>query len=299
MKRTVLLLAAFLLFNIPASAEDVINADTKLPNIFIWALPEDVVTQKQESKKEQKQKKKDEKEAALEQPISDITIESEDGAQDVEEEIPLVLNATTLKGYAEYVEDSEDIYLLNDSKKFVLKLKTPETFKSQKIVDGGKIVPNREEIYAMSKFKGEEYSISPTSRNVMASEGNWSLGTTYSSGISTSQLENSTSLFTRYDRKHFAISSAYAKNNMMTRGLTTDSFYVIPEFKLNNIFAIQEVLSADLTRNRRSSELVFSVNPLGNKGIDRMKLEVGAKQTFDAENGNTSSQLRFSTKFKL
>lgn len=296
MKKAVLLLATFLLFNVPAKAEDVINAETKLPNIFIWALPEDVVTTKQESKKEQKQKKKEEIE---EQPISDITVENEEVSTEQEEEIPLVLNATTLKGYAEYVEDNEDIYLLNDSKKFVLKLKSPQTFKSQKIVDGGKIVPNREEIYSMSKFKGEEYSISPTSRNVMASEGNWSLGTTYSSGISTSQLESTTGLFTRYDRKHFAISSAYAKNNMMTRGLMTDSFYVIPEFKLNNIFAIQEVLSADMTRNRRSSELVFSVNPLGNRGIDRMKLEVGAKQTFDAENGNTSSQLRFSTKFKL
>lgn len=287
-----LLLLAVLLFytGLPALAEDVINADTKLPNIFIWALPEDL-TSPQGVEDPAKSKKK-----SKEVPVSDV---QQDNVFEPQEEEPVVLNATTLKGYAEYVEDAEDVYLMDDHTQFTLNLKTPQKISSQKIVDSNKIVPKMDEIYSISKFKGEEYSISPTSRNVTVKEGGWSAGTTFSSGISTSQLENTTGLFTRYENKHFAISSAYAKNNMTTRGLTTDSFYVVPEFRLNSIFAVQEVLSADITRNRRSSELVLSVNPLGKKGIDRMNFEVGAKQTFDMNSGDMWSQFRFSTKFKL
>lgn len=81
--------------------------------------------------------------------------------------------------------------------------------------------------------------------------------------------------------------------------IQTDNFSVIPELKFNNIFSIQEVLSADMTRNRRSSELIFSVNPLGNKDVDRMRFNVGAKQTYDVNTGNTWSQLNFTTNFKL
>lgn len=287
-----LLLLVVLLFStgLPALTEEVINADTKLPNIFIWALPEDL-TSPHGADEASKVKKK-----SKEIPVSETQNSS---AFEPQEEEPVVLNATTLKGYAEYVEDAEDVYLMDDHTQFTLNLKTPQKITSQKIVDSNKIVPKMDEIYSISKFKGEEYNISPTSRNVTVKEGGWSAGTTFSSGISTSQLENTTGLFTRYENKHFAISSAYAKNNMTTRGLTTDSFYVVPEFRLNSVFAVQEVLSADITRNRRSSELVLSVNPLGKKGIDRMNFELGAKQTFDMNSGDMWSQFRFSTKFKL
>ena len=290
MKNLLLLAVLLFLTGLPALAEDVINADTKLPNIFIWALPEDL-TSPQGVEESAKAKKKNK-----EVPASDV---QQDNVFEPQEEEPVVLNATTLKGYAEYVEDAEDVYLMDDHTQFTLNLKTPQKVTSQKIVDDNKIVPKMDEIYSISKFKGEEYSISPTSRNVTVKDGGWSAGTTFSSGISTSQLENTTGLFTRYENKHFAISSAYAKNNMTTRGLTTDSFYVVPEFRLNSIFAVQEVLSADITRNRRSSELVLSVNPLWKKGIDRMNFEVGAKQTFDMNSGDMWSQFRFSTKFKL
>lgn len=290
MKNLLLLAVLLFLTGLPALAEDVINADTKLPNIFIWALPEDL-TSPQGVEESAKAKKKNK-----EVPASDV---QQDNVFEPQEEEPVVLNATTLKGYAEYVEDAEDVYLMDDHTQFTLNLKTPQKVISQKIVDDNKIVPKMDEIYSISKFKGEEYSISPTSRNVTVKDGGWSAGTTFSSGISTSQLENTTGLFTRYENKHFAITSAYAKNNMTTRGLTTDSFYVVPEFRLNSIFAVQEVLSADITRNRRSSELVLSVNPLGKKGIDRMNFEVGAKQTFDMNSGDMWSQFRFSTKFKL
>ena len=86
---------------------------------------------------------------------------------------------------------------------------------------------------------------------------------------------------------------------MTTAQIQTDNVSVTPEFKFNNYISIKDVLSKDMTRNRRSSELIFSINPLGAKDKDRMRLNFGAKQTYDENTGNTWSQLNFTTNFKL
>ena len=86
---------------------------------------------------------------------------------------------------------------------------------------------------------------------------------------------------------------------MTTTQIQTDNFSVTPEWKINNMFSLREELSTDMTRNRRSSELIFSVNPLGKKDIDRMRFDIGAKRTYDINTGNTWSQLNFTTNFKL
>ena len=86
---------------------------------------------------------------------------------------------------------------------------------------------------------------------------------------------------------------------MTVTQIQTDNFSVIPELKFNEIFAIQDILSTDITRNRRSSELVLSINPLGKKDVDRMRFNLGAKHTYDVNSGNSWSQLEFTTKFKL
>ena len=59
MKNLLLLAVLLFLTGLPALAEDVINADTKLPNIFIWALPEDLTSPQgvEESAKAKKKNK--------------------------------------------------------------------------------------------------------------------------------------------------------------------------------------------------------------------------------------------------
>lgn len=261
MKR-VLLIIFFLCLGVPCSAS---VEDEKLPNIFIWALPEDEKVSP-----------------------DDITSSNPD------DEVTLVpdLENTAAKGYAEFVENSDIVYLQDENCNYLINLRVPQKLNSSRLVDSKKIQNTRR----YSLYSNEEYSISPQTVKAVEKYGKFSLGTLYNQGIDTSQLERSTTLFTRYERERFAISSAYKKNNLTTYGLTTDNFYVAPELKLNKIFSLSEVLSADITRNRKKGEVVLSVSPLKD---DRMLLELGAGTTYDLNNDRSWSQVRFNTKFQL
>ncbi len=287
MKRFVVVLALmFLAGSFPVCAESVTEKpaeEVKLPNIFIWAIPDDEEQPESVNKKEQKESTADEENTEL---------------QTEDEEEPVVLNAATLKGYAEYIEGAEDILYMEDFPKFTLNIKTPQKITSENIA-GSKMPVYTGDFSLLSKYKSDEYSISPRSRNFTAQDGNWSYGTSFNSEISTSQLENATSLFTKYENKYFSLSSNYKKNNLTTAQIQTDNFSVTPELKLGNYFSIRDVLSKDITRNRQSSELIFSVNPFGAKDTDRMRFDIGAKQTYDVNTGNTWSQLNFTTNFRL
>lgn len=287
MKRFVVVLALmFLAGGFPVCAECVTEKpaeDVQLPNIFIWAIPDDEEQPEAVNKKEQKESTADEENTEL---------------QTEDEEEPVVLNAATLKGYAEYIEGAEDILYMEDFPKFTLNIKTPQKITSENIA-GSKMPVYTGDFSLLSKYKSDEYAISPRSRNFTAQDGNWSYGTSFNSEISTSQLENATSLFTKYENKYFSLSSNYKKNNLTTAQIQTDNFSVTPELKLGNYFSIRDVLSKDITRNRQSSELIFSVNPFGAKDTDRMRFDIGAKQTYDVNTGNTWSQLNFTTNFRL
>lgn len=287
MKRCILLTVLVIICGMfPVYGEQAVKEapqNVELPNIFIWAIPDDTPQQPADDKKSKKGK---------EEPVEPISDEN------TEAEEPIVLNATTLKGYAEYIEGADDILYMDNYQKLSLNIKSPEKISSKNLLDG-KTQYSGSNYNLISKFKSDEYSISPDNRNFMLQEGNWTYGTSFGSEISTSQLERSTGLFTRYENKYFALSSNYNKNNMTTAQIQTDNVSVTPEFKFNNYISIKDVLSKDMTRNRRSSELIFSINPLGAKDKDRMRLNFGAKQTYDENTGNTWSQLNFTTNFKL
>lgn len=281
----------------PVFCEVAVVEDEKLPNIFIWAIPDEeevsVVVERQD-KKSKKNKEKEE-EVVLEE----IEFMPEDSEQ-------VVLKTTTLKGYTEFAEGAEDVLYMDDYTKFTLDIRTPQMIANEHnmLFKAGDRVIDKKLSSSFSKFKAEEYRVSSNSTKFEDSYANkygkWSYGTTFDTESTTlGQLENTTSLFTKYDSKYFALKSSYKKNNMTVSQIQTDNFSVVPELKFNNIFSIQEVLSADITRNRRSGEFVLSVNPLGNRDIDRVKLQVGAKTTQDLNSGRTWSQLEFSTKFKL
>lgn len=294
MKRVILLLSLFLIASSPALCEVSSPADgEKLPNIFIWAIPDDDdggVTDEKPFKKSKKNKDKSE----------DSDIESTPS-----EEEPIVLKTTTLKGYTEYVEGAEDVLYMDDYTKFTLNIRTPKMIaeENNSLFSVKKVAQNNF-TNSLSKFRAEEYRVTSQSEKIEHSYsnkyGNWSIGTTFDTeSTSIGQVENTTSLFTKYDSKYFSLKSLYKKNNMTVSQIQTNNFSIIPELKFNNVFAVQEVLSADITRNRRSGELVLSVNPLGSKDIDRVRLQLGAKTTQDVESGNTWSQIEFTTKFKL
>ncbi len=292
MKRVALIVMLILSLYIPVFAEEVKTVeDVQLPNIFIWAIPDDedggAVTTTKPDKKSKKQKE-------------NVIVEEEINLEIPDEE-SIVLKSTTLKGYTEYVEGADDVLYMDDYTKFVLNLVTPQQLACQRLKsEDNSLVLGSKNSYSRYKFQKDENSLIPSSKNFAYKYGNWSLGTSYDSEVTNiAQLEKTTSLYTKYETKYFSLSSKYKKNNMTLTQIQTDNFSVVPELKINSIFAIKDVVSADITRNRRSNEVILSINPLGKKDVDRMYFDIGAKQTVDINSGRTWSQLNFTTNFKL
>lgn len=283
MKRALFILMFFVL-GVPGFAEE---SDVKLPNIFIYSMPDNKEEIPDDFAPE-------ELEYVSPQPVEDEELFAD-------EEIPLFTSVEQVndKGYDEFVEDANAIFLKDEGDNYVVNLRVPQKITSNHSLKLENKIHN-ERLLNLSKYSKEEYNISGKSVNSIYKNGGFSIGTTYDSSIDKiSMLENSTKLFTRYERERFALSSAYEKTMNTTIGRLYDTFYLAPEFKLNNYFSIREVLSADITRNRKSSELIFSVSPYGLNGTDRFRFEVGAKQTIDQNNALYGTQLNFSTKLKL
>lgn len=293
MKKALLLVCLILIANV--SDCRAVEEEVKLPNIFIWAIPDDVTRSAEEAE-------------AKDAPESDYINEKSvnNTFQVSEEEIGLDLNvedvgiisASTLKGYAEYVEDVDSIYLKDEKNQPILNLKVPQKITSRQTMNLQKKL-DLDVKKQISKYNEEEYKISGDSSNTVAKVGNFSFGTVAGYDVDTSMLEYETGLFTKYEKNKFALSSSYKKSLKTTYGQYVDTFSLTPEYRLNKILAVQEVFSADLTRNRKSGELVLKITPFGNKDSDRLNFELGAKQTMDETNAIYRTQFRFSTEFKL
>lgn len=281
---------------IPAfSADD----NLKLPGIFIYSIPEDI---------KQKPDVTDDCDAPESEYINELPVNNFK-----DEDIPIVdeimlrlddepeetINATALKGYAEYVEDVDSIYLKDDNNQYVLNLKVPQKITTRKSLDLQSKVSSLKNS-PLSKYTREEYAVADKDIKTVAKVGNFSFGTGYGQEVDNiSMLENSTSLFSKYERERFSLSSKFEKTMNTTIGTYSDSFSFAPELKLNNYISIREVLKANISKNRRSSELILSISPYGMNKSDRLRLEVGAKYTINQDNSLYGTQLNFSTKFKL
>lgn len=260
------------------------GGDLKLQNIFIYAIPED--TEQIPDKEE-----KDAPESAYiipKQESKEIILE-EDNNSDI------TIGATTLKGYTQYVEDSNTIHLKDVNDEFVLNIKTPQKIDSTQSLNFG--VPTAKPTL---KYINEEYLISPNSINASSKVGNFTIGAQYNNEVdNNAMLETETGLFTKYERNRFALSSSVTKSLNTTYAEDYNTISIVPELKLNNYMSLKNVISADVTRKRKSAKLIFSINPFGKKDFERMKFEFGAKQTYNEETENTSTQFTFSTQFKL
>ena len=145
-----------------------------------------------------------------------------------------------------------------------------------------------------------EYSIRPVSSLHMKDMGRgFSAGTMFNQGIDSAELEQTTGVFSRYDKGRFGLYTAFSKTLNSTNSNYNDNFYISPELKLNQYFTLKEILSADITRNRKKAELVLSINPFGKRDFDRLRIDFGANATFDEDYSLLKNQIKFSTIFKL
>lgn len=256
------------------------DGENLLPSIFIYAVPDD------------DNKEFDEE---LTEYVEDPPKENQDGEITLEYEDNVVLGATTLKGYAQFIEDDSTIHLKDNDNNYVLNIKTPQKISREKGLNLSH-TPKRE----LQQYKDTEYMIAPSSIKTSGKAGNFTFGATYGTEVdSIAMLETETGLFTKYEKNKFAMSSSIKKSLNTTYALDYNTISIAPEFKLNDYVALRNILSADVTRNRNSSKFVFTLNPFGKKDPDRVEVQLGAKQTVYMDTDFVKTEFSFSTNFKL
>lgn len=269
-----------------------------LPNIFIYSIPDE--NSKTSSKEEidasdndyitptQKIESDEEIMLNMKQEISD------NEADETPDDNDVTLGATVLKGYAQYVEDSNEIYLKDENDNFVLNIKSPQKISASKGLNLSSTNRN------IQRYTDAEYQIAPNSIKTTDKIGDFTLGALYGNEVdSIAMLETETGLFTKYEKNRFAVSSSVKKSLNTTYAQDYNTISITPELKLNNYISLKSTLKADVTRNRRSSELIFSFNPFGKKDKDKLIFEAGAKQTYFVNSGAVKTQVNFSAIFKL
>lgn len=305
MKKVSLILILFMLTLLPCTAktQSAKNIEDNSKSIvFVYHIPDDT---------DSVQENTDEKIIIEDNPSvitsDDVTADTSGNAEEIEDDDEEIedyriddMYTDVLQGYAEYNEDEQDAITLDnlDTSSLKLEIKEPEKI-TQSAFSGLKSDSLKFESNKYSKYNAPEYSISPMSSTNYRKIGGFSAGTLYSQGIDYGELEQSSGVFSRYQYKKFAISTAYLKTVNTTNNNYNDNFYFSPELKLNDYFTLKEVLSADITKNRQKAEVVLSINPFGQKDSDRLKLELGASQTYYMDSATTKNQFKFSTSFKL
>ncbi len=203
-----------------------------------------------------------------------------------------------LKGYAEYLEDTEAIYLKDDCNQFVLNLKVPQKISTTRLSDEHEKIHAKKPV-SYSKYGSEEYLVIPKDVKSTVSTGKGvSLGTKMEQEVDYGELEHTTTMFTKYDKGRFSLTTAYKRTIGSTYNNYYDSVYVAPELKLNKYLSIKEIFTSQMTLNRKKAEFVLSINPLAKKD-DRLNLELGASQTYYQTSDLIRNRIRFNTIFKL
>ena len=146
----------------------------------------------------------------------------------------------------------------------------------------------------------EESWISDYSKSYEEKIGAFSIGSNYSKSLSSlSTLEYSSGLFTKYHKNNFTLVTEFSKEQSPVSGYTGDTFSLAPEYRFNKSLALKNVLTTNLTTNRKTAELILLLTPFAFKNNDRFNVELSAGQTYDEDNSVLKSKFKFNTSFKL
>lgn len=273
-------LILFMLVLTPSAfAKESKNPDGYIPKVFIYEIPDD---------------------------------EEEEGNSAVNEIGSTELNTNTevkpavLKTEIQYFDNLDVVSLDKTENSKTINISKPQKISATSLKDYNKKLEANKAARVSNKvvqaaYRGnEENWISGNYKGVEEKYGNFSFGTNYSSEVSSlSSLEYSSGLFTKYQRKNFSLNTRYHKDQVATYGLTTNYISFEPEWRLNSSLAIRHVLEADITRNRKSAQLILMLTPFAYKGNDRFNLQFGAGQTYDDTNALMKTKFEFSTKLEL
>ena len=146
------------------------------------------------------------------------------------------------------------------------------------------------------RMQPEKQALSKTLDKKITS--NTSIGATYKTTEKSGELDDSVSVFTKYEKEKFSFTSAYGQNKegFKKNGADGGTVSFSPEYALNNHVSVKNVYSDNMTTNQQSNEVVLSVKPFKD---DKMDIDLGAGQTFSTDNQPAKSQLNLSTKFRF
>lgn len=226
-----------------------------------------------------------------------------DNANEVEETAILnnpkiIPQQQTLEGGVSFQEDSA-IYLDKSIERPTLNIKPPNTlipvytptFKDTRIRE-------RSALAKSSKLSGDEYYIAPIFNYVSEQAGNFSYGTYYGASMDSAQMTYSTSMFTRYDGKKYALTGTVSTDTQSIDGSYQSMLGIAPELKLTKALALRDTVKTYMGVPIKKNSISLIYTPQLKKYIDSLRFELGLSQTF-YESGYNNASLEFSTKFKL
>jgi hypothetical protein len=212
-----------------------------------------------------------------------------------------------LNGYLQYnqdaeqIEHEEDAILLNKTEVKGINISKPKSFSSKSLMSNYKkpvFQPIQDELNPASKFSSQEYNIRPIKTTYSKKIGKFSFGTMYDSSLNSARVNYSTGVFTKYEGKYFALSTAFSKNTNSNYDSYDDKFFIVPELKLTKRLSLLDIMQTDVNQINKENEIVLRYTPHFKKYADEVQFELGAGQSFHEDNYIKSS-LRFSTRFKL
>lgn len=212
-----------------------------------------------------------------------------------------------LNGYLEYNKPAEEsdeeknAIWLDSAQTNSINISQPKSLSSKSLISGNKnpnLTPVQDNLKSASKFATQEYNIKPVSTSYSKKFGKFSFGTTYDSALSSAQASYSTGIFSKYENKRFALSTAYSKNTNSNYDTYNDTFAIAPELKLTKRLSLLDVMQTDVNQINKSNNIVLRYTPNFKKYADDVQLELKAGQSF-YEDTYVKSSVQIQTRFKL
>lgn len=212
-----------------------------------------------------------------------------------------------LHGYLEYnqpeneAEPDENAIRLDTTQTTGINITKPKSLGSKSLLTNSKkpsLQPMEDNLTPASKFATQEYSIKPVSTSYSKKYGKFSFGTMYDSSLGSAQANYSTGFFSKYEGKHYALSTAFQKSTNSNYDSYNDKFFIAPELKLTKRLSLLDVMQTDVNQINKKNEIVLRYTPHFKKYADDIQLELKAGQSFH-EDTYMNSSVQFSTRFKL
>lgn len=229
---------------------------------------------------------------------NDELSEDETISSELDESIYVIddMYSDVLYGYAAYEDENDAVALEDTLDEFnAVKIQRPYNYKGGKYYANNKTA--QKSVY--SKFNNMEYTINQVKYNQSESFGNFSTGTAFEQKIDFAELRQVSSIYSRYDAKHYALTTEFSKTINSTNGDFNDYFSFTPEIKLCQYLSLKETVSANFAKHIKIAESYLSINPFGNKDTDRLNIEMGISSIFDQDNSLIKNRFKITTKFKL